>query len=297
MRNKTSPAWHNLTSSVQLKSDFNNLINKPVEIYVFIDPLCPNSWSLEPYFKKLIVEYGCYFKLRPVTSGNLYSINKKLPSKTKKVKNIWEKTSLSNNKFPQEDVWVEDIVSSPWDATLAIKAAELQGQRKGAKFVRKLQEYLFLGKQNISDIDILIKIAKEVKMDVDEFLRDIDSNVAKRALQGDLNLAYEMEINNTPAVVFFNKEDEDDGLKVSGIHDYDVYVKALYEVMNRKVSLCLKPSLEEFLSHFTFVSTKDVAVVYDWSLNKAEKELKKLLLSQKVRTVPVEQGSFWEYTD
>src|SRR5699024_4740872 len=48
-----------------------DVMQKPVEIYVFIDLLCPECWSLESYLRKISVEYGRYFTLRPILSGHL----------------------------------------------------------------------------------------------------------------------------------------------------------------------------------------------------------------------------------
>jgi predicted DsbA family dithiol-disulfide isomerase len=42
---------------------------KPVEIYLFIDPICPECWALEPILKKLQIEYGRYFSIKHVLSG------------------------------------------------------------------------------------------------------------------------------------------------------------------------------------------------------------------------------------
>ena len=83
-------------------------------------------------------------------------------------------------------LWIENPVSYPWIASLAIKAAELQGKKAGMVFLRKLQENLFLKKQNISDGDVLLQCAKEAKLDVEEFERDLFSGSAKKAYQCDL---------------------------------------------------------------------------------------------------------------
>ena len=39
---------------------------RPIELYVFIDPLCGDCWSLQPLLRKLQVEYERYFTLRIV---------------------------------------------------------------------------------------------------------------------------------------------------------------------------------------------------------------------------------------
>ena len=46
-----------------------------LEIYMFIDPLCPECWALEPIMKKLQIEYGKYFTIKHVLSGRLLHLN------------------------------------------------------------------------------------------------------------------------------------------------------------------------------------------------------------------------------
>lgn len=53
------------------------VLPKPIEMYVFIDPLCPECWSLNPYLKKLTLEYGRFFTLIPIISSVFVSSSKK----------------------------------------------------------------------------------------------------------------------------------------------------------------------------------------------------------------------------
>ncbi|MBB6453055.1 putative DsbA family dithiol-disulfide isomerase [Salirhabdus euzebyi] len=193
------------------------------------------------------------------------------------------------------DLWFENPISSPWLTSVAIKAAELQGRRPGIVFLRKLQEYLFVDKLNISDEEILVQCAQEVNLDIEEFQKDLHSNSAKKALQCDLKLTSEMDVDQIPTIVLFNQKDEQEGVKVTGLYPYDVYVKVLHEVLGKKPRSAAKPSLEEFLQHYKFVATKEISVVFDWSDEKTEKEMKKLLFKQVVEKVPAKYGTFWRY--
>ena len=47
---------------------------KPIEIYMFIDPLCPECWALEPIIKKLQIEYGKYFSIKHVLKRTVSQI-------------------------------------------------------------------------------------------------------------------------------------------------------------------------------------------------------------------------------
>ncbi|XGA32987.1 DsbA family protein [Virgibacillus sp. CBA3643] len=266
-----------------------------MEIYVFVDPLCPECWSLEPYLKKLSIEYGRFFTIRPIVSGQLTTLNKEPFDKQRKLREIWEKTAKRTGMSCDGDLWIENPVSFPWVASLAIKAAELQGKKRGRIFLRRVQENLFLKKQNISEEDVLIQCAKEAKLDISEFQEDLYSESAKKALQLDLKLTREMEVDYIPTIVFFNESIEQEGIKISGLYPYDIYVLVLAEMLQKEPIPSEKPPLEDFLSFYGVVGNKEISVVYDWTHAKTEKEMKKLQLAQKVERIPVKYGSFWKY--
>ncbi|MFC4386864.1 ClpXP adapter SpxH family protein [Gracilibacillus marinus] len=275
---------------------FIDVLKKPVEIYVFVDPLCPECWSLEPYLKKLSVEYGRFFTIRTVLSGQLTNLNKDKFERPRKLKDIWEKTANRTGMCCDGDIWLENPISEPKLTSIAIKAAELQGKKAGKKFLRKVQELAFLEKKDISSESILLECAESLHLDVDEFHQDLHSQSAKNALQCDLKITKEMDVEYIPTMVFFNESDEAEGIKISGIYPYDIYVKVLKQMLQRDPLPAKNPALIDFLSHYEFVATKEIAVVFDWSIEKTEREMKKLLLKQVVEKVPVKYGSFWRYS-
>ncbi|MFZ3577920.1 ClpXP adapter SpxH family protein [Virgibacillus sp. DJP39] len=282
-------------TNTSAKSGFTDFVQKPLEIYVFVDPLCPECWSLEPYIKKLSIEYGRYFTIRPIISGHLNTLNKDKFDKPKRLKDIWDKTAKRTGMSCDGDLWIDNPVTSPWIASLAIKAAELQGKKAGKQFLRKTQESLFLKKRNISDEDVLIDIAKEVNLDLQEFKNDLHSPSAKKAFQCDLKLTNEMEVDYIPTIVFFNQVVEVQGIKISGLYPYEIYVRVLKQMLDKDPELAETPALEDFMSFYGVVGSKEISVVYDWTLAQTEKEMKKLQLRQTVEKIPVKYGSFWKY--
>ena len=49
--------------------------NKPIELYIFVDPLCPEAFSMQATLRKLQLEYNHYFTWRFVLSTELTSLN------------------------------------------------------------------------------------------------------------------------------------------------------------------------------------------------------------------------------
>lgn len=276
----------------------SNTAKKALEIYTFIDPICPECWAFEPTLKKLVLEYGHYFKIRFIVAGNLSAWNvcqaklKGLPS-VKNLAEVWEKTASRTGMSCDGDLWYEDPIYSPYLTSIAIKAAEMQGKALGLKFLRKIRETLFLSKKNISKEDVLIHCAQEVGLDVTEFKHDLQSQGTIKALQCDMKTTKEMMIDHVPTFVFFNDKIEEEGLKVAGFYSYAVYEKIISELLDFTPERAPLPPLEIFLKKFDFVATKEVAVVYDITIEEAERRLKRLMLMQKVERVPVKYGTFW----
>ncbi|WML50532.1 ClpXP adapter SpxH family protein [Neobacillus sp. PS3-34] len=270
---------------------------KPIEIYIFVDPLCPECWALEPILKKLQIEYGRYFSIRHILSGRLAMLNMGKKNKYENIADLWEKTASRSGMSCDGSLWFENPVSSPHIASIAIKAAELQGRRAGLRFLRKLQEVMFLDKQNISSFDVLKNCARSIGLDVEEFITDIHSDSAAKAFQCDLKITSEMDVKEIPTLVYFNENAEEEGIKIAGTYPYEVYVQILEEMLMEKPLKAPHPPLESFLKYFRFVASKEIAVVYNMSISQVEREMKKLLLKQQVEQIHAKHGSFWRYIE
>lgn len=269
-----------------------------IEIYTFLDPLCPECWAFEPILKKLQIEYSKYVRIRYFVSGQSLKqfcspINK--TTNVRKIARNWEKVALQTGMSCDGDIWLEDPITSTYKTSLAIKAAELQGRQAGIKFFRKIRESLFLNKMNIAKEENLILCAKLAGLDINEFKRDLNSKLAIKALKCDIKASREMEVEYTPTFVFFNNNVNDEGIKISGLYPYNIYEEILTTMLGYTPTKQEKIPLEQFLATYQFVATKEIAVVYDLTMEEAEKQLKKLVLKQKVEMVPVKYGTFWRY--
>ncbi|WP_318505080.1 ClpXP adapter SpxH family protein [Bacillus sp. T3] len=266
---------------------------KPIEIYMFVDPLSPECWALEPITKKLQIEYGRYFSIKHVLSGRLATLNLGKKRNNQTIADLWEKTASRSGMSCDGSLWLENPISSPYLTSIAIKAAELQGRKYGMRYLRKIQELLFLEKQDVSDFSVLIQCANSVKLDVDEFVNDIHSDIASKAFQCDLKIMAEMDVQEIPTLVFFNENIEEEGIKITGYYPYEIYVQILEEMLQHKPLPAAPPSLESFVRYFKLVAAKEIAVVYNMTLLEVNREMKKMQLKQIVEQVPAKYGIFW----
>ncbi|RHW39860.1 DsbA family protein [Lysinibacillus yapensis] len=252
-------------------------ITKPIELYIFIDPLSANSLRMQTVLRKLQLEYDHYFTWRYVLSTKLASLN----TLGRRTKGCLTGTQLD--------------FTHPALPSIAIKAAELQGKRAAARYMLKLQEHALLKTKEVNSYAALIDIAKETAIDVEEFISDFGSKEAARAFQCDLHITREMEVDEVPSIVFFNERIEDEGLKVSGMYPYEVYVQILQEMMSEEVMSNPLPSFDELFVRYPILTTYDVAQIYSITEQEAERELKKRMLQQKIERIHNNEVTLWRH--
>lgn len=248
---------------------------KPVELYIFIDPLNPRAYDMMSLIRKLHLQYGHYFTSRYVLSTELSSLN----CLTKRLKGCWTGAPLD--------------IAHPVLPSIAIKAAELQGKRAGTRFLMKLQQHALLNTINVNSHATLMQIAQEAQLDMTEFEADFGSEEAARAFQCDLYITREMEVHEVPSIVFFNECIEEEGLSVSGTYDYSVYEHILEELIGERLVEQPLPPLEQLFEHYDLLSTEEVAEIYSQPVHVVERELKKCMLQQKMERIPAENTVFW----
>lgn len=276
--------------------------SRPLEIYMFIDPLCPECWALEPIIKKLQMEYSPYFTIRTILANEIKTLNQPTGARREKylknMERLFDKTALLTGMPCNCHSWFKNNPHTPYAVSIAIKAAELQGNAIGSKYLRRLRETLFLTEKNISLTEAIVECAKHVKgMDVEEFQADLHSESAKRAFQSDVKATKEMDVNTVPTLVFFNDNVNEPGLKVSGLYDYSVYVNIMEDMLERSLEKCPPMSLESFLKFYTVVASKEISIVFDLTVEEVEREMKKLQIQQKVKNIPMKFGNLWSYID
>ncbi|MGM9930921.1 MULTISPECIES: DsbA family protein [Bacillaceae] len=273
----SSSNWHDWSTV----HHFFKPLEKPLEIYVFIDPTCPSCFRLDRTLKRLKLEYGHYFALKHVFSKQTHT---RLP----------EKSRTSQSGISCEKLWIEKEFAGHI-TSIAIKAAELQGKKAGYRYFKKIQESLFINQECVDALDTLLTCAEKADIDYDEFVRDLQSDSAIKALECDLKITEEMDVQDLPSLVFFNQKMEEEGIKVAGSYPYEIYVQILEEILGFQPKANALPALEECAKEFEVVTTSELSYIYQMEPHEVEREMKKLMLKQAVEHIPLQSETFWRY--
>ena len=253
-----------------------SIAHKPVELYIFINPLCPKAFAMKGILRKLQLQYEHYFTWRYVLSTELSALN----AITNRMKGCYSGAELD--------------ITHPVLPSIAIKAAELQGKRAGSRYLTKLQQYAALKMKNVNSHATLLQIADEIGLDMNEFAIDFGSKEVARAFQCDLYITREMNVDEVPSIVFFNECIEDEGLKISGAYNFEVYEQILRELIDEELVKNPLPTLDELLERFGTLTTEEVAQIYTIDIAVAERELKKRMLQQKIERIALNNTCCWK---
>lgn len=251
---------------------FTEVINKPVMIYYFVDPFCPNCWHLERYIRKLSMEYAGSFNVRPIIGHTFSAPKYRSPEKQLAYHYLQKHRGL-----------------------IGIKAAALQGNKKGRDFLRAFQESVFFEQQKEITKEMLCEVADSVGLDLHEYQSDIQSISAKKAYKSDLQLAREMYVMQYPTLVFSSQYVEDYSIKISDLQHYETYAFVLEKMLGHETVPVKVLPIIDYIKKYRRVEREEIAFIYDISLEKAEKELKRLQLMQKVQKRMTKDKMYWEY--
>ena len=194
------------------KKKFRNGGDLVIEIYLFVNPIGKRCLSIERRIINLINQYDMKIQLRMIPIMNLKSVSEFMQRIGASEKDIQLRTELS-----------QEIHS----AALDVKAAHLQGKKRGRDFLVELQKAV--GEQNQPySKKMAIQLFTKVGGDLEMFLEDRHSAFVQEAFLTDQQIAHEMQITCHPSAVIYNYgSDSDAGIRIEGCdtihHILDTY--------------------------------------------------------------------------
>ncbi|MGX7204296.1 DsbA family protein [Enterococcus pingfangensis] len=214
-----------------------------IEIYLFVNPIGTSCLSIERRIIDLIKAYDMNIQLRLIPIMNLQTVSEFMNRLGISEKDTQLRTELS-----------QEIHS----ATLDVKAAHLQGKKRGRDFLVELQKVVGEQKQPYSK-KLAIQLFNKVGGDLEMFLEDRHSDFVQEAFLADQQIAHEMKITSHPSTVIYNYgEGCDAGILIEGCdmihHILDTYntkesLTAFLELQNKTAAI----SRSEFDHHLSLI--------------------------------------------
>jgi putative protein-disulfide isomerase len=223
-----------------------------LEVWVFTDPYCSWCWATEPMILTMMEKYRDQLHFRYIFGGlikdfdDFYDAQNDIRDAAA-TKPHWKMVSERTGQPIDENLW-EDIAPirhfSTWPANVAAKAAFLQSEEVGFRYLRRLRRAALTERKIISDPAVYEALAKETEgLDFDRFHRDIEKGTAEKAFMEDQRICEQWQTFGFPTMLFYKADADVDHLS----RDNAVYVgghrdMGTYDHVIR--SLC--PDIEEY---------------------------------------------------
>lgn len=178
-----------------------------IEIYVFINPLGSICLEAERQILQFVQSENKKIQFRFIPLVNMNTIN--------------DVVRRRSNEGPMDLMQRNQLFEDIYSAALDYKAIQLQGKKKGRKFLLTLQEKVACEKVPYSQ-ELVDHLILEADGDLAMFHSDRVSDFVKESFQSDQQIAREMGITKHPSAVVYNYACERDfGVIVENFHSIE----------------------------------------------------------------------------
>lgn len=277
------------------KTENIQVLNKPVKVIYYTDPICSSCWGIEPQLRKLKLEYGNSIEIEYRMGGLLpdWSYNGGGISKPSDVAHHWDEVSVYYDMPIDGDVWLEDPLNSSYPPSIAFKAAQMQDEEKAISFLREIREMVFLQKKNISKWEFLETAAKSIGLNVKQFKTDYEGK-AIDLFEDDLKLGRALGVRGFPTLFF--KDTNGKTKFVYGSKPYFVFESALLKLAPNAIKKDYNKSWEFLFFNYTSQTVKEFSELSGITRNESERFLDKLSTKGILKKLTTKNGAIYQFS-
>ncbi|MGE3474146.1 MAG: DsbA family protein [Vicinamibacterales bacterium] len=204
-----------------------------VHVDYFTDPLCCWSWALEPAWCRLQHASGGRLTRTVVLGGMIENWTSyrdpmndvRAPAQ---LAPLWHMAGRATGVAIDPGIWHLDPPASSLPASIAVKAAALQGGEAGERYLALAREAVMRRRMNVARSAVLVSLAEELaglmprRFDADRFVEDLTGIEAREALRADLQRTRLAGIGRFPTMVAHGRH----GSRVAvGYRPFDALVR------------------------------------------------------------------------
>ena len=271
------------------------IINKPIKITYFTDPVCSTCWVIQPILRKLKLEYDHVIDIDYRMGGMIPSwINFKRGEIEQPIDAAkhWDEVSALHKMPIDGDIWIEDPLESSYPPSIAFKAAQLQSKDKAILFLRRIKEMVFLEKKNITKKEFIENAALSCGLDAAVLLKDIETKALQLFIE-DLNLAKANEVTSFPTLLFSKKTDVVVSLK--GIQPYSKFEEIIQEIVPEVTKKAKPDDPVHLFKMFNLMTESEFSFLSDYSLEESSVIIQQLYSEGKIEKEENKNGIVWKY--
>lgn len=206
--------FHRNNETKTNKERKDKTMERKLEVLVFTDPYCSWCWATEPMILSMMERYRGQLHFTYVFGGLIEDFDDFYDEQNDirdaaATKPHWKMVSERTGQPIDENLW-EDIAPirhfSTWPANVAAKAAFLQSEEIGFKYLRRLRRAALTERKIISNKEIYEALAQEIEgLDFERFKKDIETGKARDAFLEDQKTCIEWRTFGFPTMLFYKE--------------------------------------------------------------------------------------------
>jgi len=174
------------------------------KLYYAYDPMCSWCYAFRPALDALISNLPSQLDVIYLLGGLAADSDEPMAEETRTfVRANWQRIEedVPNTKF-NYDFWeLCEPRRSTYPACRAVIAARKQGKEYDLEMIFAIQQAYYLQARNPSNISILIELAKEIGLDKDKFIEDIQSVEVDEELRQEIKQSRRLCLNSFPGLL------------------------------------------------------------------------------------------------
>lgn len=175
----------------------------PVLYYVH-DPMCSWCWAFQAVYVETQLQLNNKVQHKRLLGGLAVDSMQAMPTDMQGyLQQTWRTIQgrVPGVQF-NFDFWtVCQPRRSTWPACRAVIAARQQGERYDKLMTAAIQTAYYIQARNPSDDEVLIQLATESGLDVNQFAHDLHDSKTQQQLDEELNLCQQLNVDSFPALV------------------------------------------------------------------------------------------------
>ena len=175
----------------------------PILYYVH-DPMCSWCWGFRPVWLDLQGKLKAKVMVRYVLGGLAPDSDLPMPADMQRtIRDTWKniQREIPGTRFNYDFWTVCSPRRSTYPACRAIIACRMQQPEKDNEMLLAIQQAYYLNARNPSDLDVLTQLAKNIGLNPELFVEDVNSEICQNLLLNELQLARNMTVNSFPSLV------------------------------------------------------------------------------------------------
>lgn len=268
------------------------------------DPHNVWCWGIEPAMRRFEVLYPGAVQVRIVQGGLFEDFRPVREQWARMSGGRWKDSILAffdavstQHRMPMDgDRMLEesDDFDSTWPACLAAKAADLQGEEAGRRYLRALREGWYLDGRGIHRPTVQRAIAQEIGLDGEAFAAALEDGRAERAFAADREIARAAGITGFPS---FEIDCGSEHARIEGWQPWEAFDEVVRKLAPDLVARELAPTtatVRDLLRRYPRCATREIGAILGVPDDDAEILLEDLEASGDVSRRPVGKGLIWQ---